>query len=190
MQPLNGTLETSRGLPLTEDNIPPEWKAHAPKRDCSSATHRCQNPDFYDVDPRTIPCLSDRHLVFWTSSAPADAFSLVDSPIQKIDQGWGLRGSPSRKALLDYDGNQVGNILFDGAGLSEFPPGVLEFIVIAEAQVSLLDTESTVGIYPYYLAMLVETHADRAIRTRVGVGQILKTAWAFAQPCLKLICLG
>lgn len=65
LQPLNGI---SRGLPLTDGELPPEWEAHAPRDDCENATHSCRTPDVFDLDPRTVPKLADCHLVFWTST--------------------------------------------------------------------------------------------------------------------------
>ena len=185
VQPLNGT---ARGLPIADDEIAAEWEAHSPEEGCQSLVHTCRTPDVFDLDPRVIPHLSEKHIVFWTSVA--SGFTFGDLRPQSVDKFSNVEGSVIRRALLDSGSNRIGNLLLDGSGPAQLILGQHELILTAEAHTSLLDQETAQDDYSYYLVMLTERDAHTGISRRLGTGRLLKMAWIAAQPVLKLICLG
>jgi len=175
LQPLSGT---ARGLPVQDAELPKEWEAHAAQDGCESVTHSCRAPDVFDLDPRVISELSDRHLVFWTSSANRFHF--------------GERaGADYSCPIVEAYGGMVGTAMLDSA--SGLTPQLLpnqSFILIAEAHYSLFGQQVDRSDYSEYLVMIIETNLATAVARRIGLGQISKISWVAAEPELKLICLG
>ncbi|TKA74818.1 hypothetical protein B0A55_05936 [Friedmanniomyces simplex] len=186
LQPLNGT---GRGIPVREDNLPVEWEAHNPRRGYQDATHSCQTPDLFDLDPRIIPHLGDRHLVFWTSTC--GRFRLSE------EKAFGVSSSANQASILDDESNPVGVAVLDDPGTSTLGSDDpinkfigTEMILMAEAHSSSLMPGAADDDFPCYLVMLVSTDSKTGIASRIGLGRLSKALWIASGPTVKLVCLG
>lgn len=192
LKPLNGT---GRGVPLADDGVPQEWEASPSFEGCHSGVSTCKTPGLLDLDCRTIreiynradPKRCDRHLVFWTSTSDVFNLNEVKGP---QDSTTPIRMNIHSSTARSFS-PPVGNVLLDSHGPLRLTKGVHRFILIAEAQSSLMDHEQPrEAKYAYYVVMLVETDRKTGILSRLGIGRISKGAWLQASPSLKLVCLG
>ncbi|KAK1081767.1 hypothetical protein LTR33_004416 [Friedmanniomyces endolithicus] len=186
LQPINGT---GRGIPVGEYDLPPEWEAHSPKRGCQDATHSCQTPDLFDLDPRAIPHLGGRHLVFYTSSCGRFRLSQQEA--------FGVPSSANQASILDDESNPVGVASLDDPGLSTLASDDpiskfigTEMMLMAEAHSSCLMPGAADDDFRCYLVMLVTTDYRTGIASRMGLGWLSKASWIASGPTAKLVCLG
>lgn len=179
---LNGT---GRGLPMTDDEIPPEWDAHKPIVGCTSTVHSCKDPELFDIDPRAITELDDRHLIFWSSTS--NAFQLLHIPFQQMHDT--QTESTHMFIRTEQSSLPVGDILLDSYGPLELQPERHTFVLLAEAH-GLLFAKSVETQYTCFAVMLAEINSETGILTRLGIGRITKLAWLYADAVLRLICLG
>lgn len=159
LQPLNGT---GRGIPLADDELPAEWEAHAPRDKCWSATHSCEMPDLFHLDPRIIPELSDRHLVFYASTL--SDFQLVDQHVGPSNEG------AERLVLENSACAPMGVAVLDTWGtVQSFEKAHdRELIVISECHESLFNGQSDLDEYSCYLVMLAETDSATGVTKRLS----------------------
>ncbi|KAK0834997.1 hypothetical protein LTR73_001289 [Friedmanniomyces endolithicus] len=186
LRPLNGT---GRGIPVGENDLPPEWEVHTPKRGCQDATHSCQTPDLFDLDPRAIPHLGSQHLVFYTSTCGRFRLSQQEA--------FGLSLSPDQASILDDESNPIGVASLDDPGSSTLGSDDpisrfigTEMILIAEAHSSCLMPGAADDDFPCYLVMLITMNSETGIASRMGLGWLSKASWIASEPIVRLVCLG
>ncbi|KAK0280202.1 hypothetical protein LTR35_008353 [Friedmanniomyces endolithicus] len=186
VQPLNGT---GRGIPVGEYDLLPEWEAHNPKRGCQDATHSCQTPDLFDLDPCAIPHLGGQHLIFYTSTCGRFRLSQQEA--------FGMSLSPTQASILDDESSPIGIASLDDPGSSTLASDDpiskfigTEMILLAEAHSSCLMPGAADDDFPCYVVMLITLNSETGIASRMGLGWLSKASWTASEPTVKLVCLG
>ncbi|MCJ1315715.1 hypothetical protein MMC15_001035 [Xylographa vitiligo] len=175
------------GFPIESAALPKEWENGPYSFDERGNGGSRPAPTV----PTQFPKVStlDQCLFFWASSSTS--FRFGKAVMQESDQRYNATKPPRRYRLLDAESEVVGNVLLDGADDRWLARGRYEFIQMAEAQYSGLDSEvRDIEDCPLYLVMLVEWDEQRNVACRLGLGRVQKTAWMLGGPKLKLVCLG
>ncbi|KAJ4387295.1 hypothetical protein N0V93_007884 [Gnomoniopsis smithogilvyi] len=132
---------------------------------------------------------------FWTSASFLDV-TVRDSPTV-LDQYEASRHRPIKLHVYlprEYGRQLAGYLVLNGDGPLQTDPSRHEFIVLSEAQVSGFNPVNWAWKHSercrMYNVMLVEWDRDCNIAYRLGIGRVLKEAWAGSRPVIKHVTLG
>lgn len=129
-------------------------------------------------------------LQFWTSCsifhiAPGDRLTASQRELSM---------DPPVKLHLTFGRQLSGYLILNGERLLELDQARHEFIVLSEAQfagfnpITSACTPSDKSMM--YNVMLIEWDDRREMASRLGIGRVLKQAWAASEPVIKFITLG